>query len=135
MEDKEKKEKRGGAPTFLRQRVGVSDEERAEAMEKSKPVFDKKFKVWFVNGSKYDRAKNILALIGGKKAVVKTEDMERKEHYSRLLAVQQVDVEDEEALPILYELLGGLLRTPAQQETAEREIKAMIAKGKKKMIQ
>jgi len=78
------------------------------------------FGVVFVNGSKYRRAKDILDLINGDRAPVKQEDVARKEHYARQLKANDIDPKSEEALPSLYELLGGLIRTSQEQKAAEK---------------
>ena len=111
----------------------VSREEAEE--QKNKPVYDEKFNVVFVNGSKFRRAKTILDLIRGEKVPSKNDEIARKDHYTRQLAKNEIDVQSEEALPALYELLGGLIRTKAEQEFADEKAKEMKAKGKRKMIE
>jgi len=119
------------AISFLKKEGSTSSHER----EDTGPVVDAKNKVVFVNGSKYRRAQAILALLTGKTVPLKAEDVERKDHYIKQLAKHGVEVNSEEALPALYELLGGLSRTPEEQKKADIQAKKMRSKGKKKMIQ
>lgn len=100
-----------------------------------RPVFDAKNKVFFVNPEKYDRAKEILALITGAKVAQKAEEEQRKDHYMRQLAKHEIDVKSEDALPAIYEILGGLIRSEAEQKDADIKAKEMKAKAKKKMIE
>lgn len=126
-----------GTPTFLKEKRGKDevDPELLAEHKKSRPIFDKQFEVWFVNGAKYRRAQNILALIKGTKAPVKSDDVERKDHYAGILAANEVDLESDEALPALYEILGGLIRTSAQQKQAEANAEEARRKGKKRMVE
>lgn len=98
-------------------------------------VFDKKNDVFFANPEKYDRARNILDLILGIKAPRDANEVERKDHYAKALAIQNIEPSSEIALPALYELLGGLIRTPSEQKEAEKKAQEMQRKGKKRMIQ
>jgi hypothetical protein len=116
--------------TFLKKETRQTKE-----LNKSKPVLDSKRKVVFVNGSKLKRAEEIVALILGTKAPQKQEDIERKEHYSRQLAANGVAVNDVDAIPALYELLGGLVRTPSEQKEADAKAEEARKKGKKRMIE
>ena len=98
-------------------------------------VFDKKNDVYFVNPEKYDRAKEIIAFILGKKVPQDIKEQERKEHYIQQLAKHEVDPASDTAIPAIYELIGGLIRTPSEQKEAERNAIEIKKKGKKKMIE
>lgn len=116
------------------QKADSFDSLRKEEMKKSLPVFDKKRKLVFVNGSKFKRAESILATLLGQKAVVKTEELQRKDHYARQIEAYGIDLQSEDALPAIYELLGGLIRTPEEQKHADEKAIDLKTKGKKKMI-
>jgi hypothetical protein len=109
--------------------------EKKDEIKKSQPVWDTKRKAVFVNGSKFKRAAEILALIKGERACGKSEDFERKEHYSRILATNKIDINSNDAQPALYEILGGLVRTPSEQKEADEKAKEARAKGRKRMIE
>ena len=122
--------------SFLKKKEGKSfDKERRDEVLKSQPVWDSKRKIVFVNGSKYRRAEEILALIRGEKAPQKQEDEDRRAHYEKHLAANEIPIDSPDAVAALYELLGGLIRTTAQQKEANEKAKEMKAKGKKKMIE
>ncbi len=99
------------------------------------PVFDKKNNVFFVNPEKYDRAKDILALITGQKVAQKAEEEQRRDHYTRQLTKHEVDPKSEDAIPAIYELLGGLIRSSEEQKDAELRAKEAQKKGKKRLIE
>lgn len=122
-------------PTFLEKKADPMMKEKKDEIKKSQPVWDTKRKVVFVNGSKYRRAEEILNLITGKKACQKDADVERKEHYERILASHEVKLDSPDVLPALYEILGGLIRTPSQQKESDEKAKEAKAKGKKRMIE
>lgn len=89
----------------------------------------------FVNNEKHNRAKDILALVSGKRAVRNNQELERKEHYSGLLQADGVKHSDKDALQYVYEtLLGGLVRTPVEQKKATEKADAQRKKFKKKKI-
>lgn len=118
--------------TFLKKKEVVNlDNERVDEIRKSQPVVDEKLKAVFVNGSKYRRAKDILDLINGVRPAVKQEESFRIEHYIKQLEAHEVDSKDPLALPALYEILGGLIRTPEEHKKAEIKAKEMRMKGKK----
>lgn len=123
--------------TFLKKKTegGSLQKELAEAAKNNKPIYDKSRKLWFVNGVKFKRAENILGLIRGDIAPIKADDVQRKEHYTRQLQVQEIDPSDKDALPALYELLGGLIRTEAQQQAADEKAKQMRKDAKRRMIE
>ena len=118
--------------TFLKGKV-ESREEKVQA--KNQPIHDKKRGVVFVNGGKYRRAEDILALLRGVKAVSKAQDAERKEHYAKQLAIHEIDVNSDDALPAIYEVCGGLIRTLREQTQEEKRLAEMKKQGKKRMIQ
>lgn len=101
----------------------------------TRPVFDAKNKVYFVNPEKYDRAKEILALILGEKVPQKIEETERKEHYTKQLAKHEIDPKSDDALPAIYEIIGGLIRSEVEQKEAETKAKELKSKAKKRMIE
>ncbi len=120
--------------TFLKKKEENIDKERREELRKSQPVIDEKNKAVFVNGAKYRRAKDILDLINGNRAAIKQEELMRIEHYQRQLEIQEVDTKSDIALPALYEILGGLIRTIPEHNEAIKKMKEMKAKGKKNIM-
>lgn len=88
----------------------------------------------FVNREKLERAKGILDLITGKQSPKKESEIERRDHYAAQLADRGIKPSDKEALQALYEILGGLVRTPAEQAQADAQAKKMQARNKKKPI-
>ncbi len=118
------------AKSFLKKVV----DERPDKVP-NRPVFDKKHDAVFVNADKYNRAIEILNLLRGVKVAVKTDDVERRDHYAKQLAMHEIDIKSEEAVPALYELLGGLIRTPKEQEEADKKAMEAQKKGKKRMIE
>lgn len=130
MEENTKEEgKEEGKKSFITNKRATRE---ATEQDKNKPV--SAYGVVFVNGSKYRRAQRILDFIRGDAIPQKAEEIQRKDHYIRQLKKHDVDPMAEEALPALYELLGGLIRTPAEQEEAERKAEEMRAKGNNKMF-
>jgi hypothetical protein len=108
-------------------------ESRREELVKNTPVYDEKLKAVFVNGSKFKRAQTIVDLINGIKVPQKAEEQSRVDHYLKLINAHGIDLKSDEAVPAVYELLGGLIRTPEEQKAAEH--KAIEVKKKKKMIE
>lgn len=106
-----------------------------EVQVTKKAVYSKEHDVFFVNPEKYDRARETLALILGERIAQKAEDVERKEHYTKQLAKHSIDPKSPEALPALYEIFGGLLRSKSEQEVAEKKAEEMMRKAKKKAIE
>lgn len=125
-------------PRFIKKpeagKNAVEDAERQAEMVKNRPVRDSKLKIVFVNGSKYRRALDILNLIRGIRPPQKVSEEQRREHYIRQLAAHDIKTDSEEALPAIYEILGGLIRTDQEQQEAEQRAAEMRAKGKKRMI-
>jgi|GEM_PF-5081572 len=120
--------------TFLKKKEENIDKERREELRKSQPVIDEKNEAVFVNGAKYRRAKDILDLINGNRAAIKQEELMRIEHYQRQLEIQEVDLKSDIALPALYEILGGLIRTISEHTEAVKKSKEMKDKGKKNIM-
>jgi hypothetical protein len=91
-------------------------------------------KLVLVNEEKAKRAKGIVALVLGK-AVAKTEaeeDNQRK--FSAMADAEGVDKEDSETLvQFVYEKLGGLVRTEAEEKEARRR-KESLAQDKRKIV-
>ncbi len=94
-----------------------------------------KEKLIYVNPVKEQRAKDILALVTGKTVIKTKDDEETREIFSAHLAEAEVDTKSDDALPCIYEKLGGLIRTPAEQKAADAAKIEMQKKGKKRMIQ
>lgn len=115
----------------------LKEKEEKVNVDKTGVVYDKDLKVFYANGSKYRRAKDILTLVRGERAPHpnKPEELERKEHYSRQMAIRGIDTKSDEALAMVYELIGGLIRNPQEQKQAEEISKREKAKGKKKMVE
>lgn len=88
----------------------------------------------FVNADKKKRAEDIYRLITGKRMNEKVsaeEEMRLKERFIDLLAEKKIALKDaEECLVAIYELMGGVIRTPEQQ--AKIKAKGNISRGKAK---
>ena len=90
----------------------------------------------FVNTEKLARAKSILSLVSGKTVPKNDQEAEKKDTYTAHLASAEIGVKDEGALRFIYEkLLGGLVRTPAEQEEVDEAAKEAAAKNKKKAVE
>ena len=133
MEDvKTTEEVQKGRTSFLKQKVqneSVSDRDRANA-----PVIDHKRGIVFVNSNKYARAKRTLDFIRGNTVPNTPNEVARIDHYRKQLAINEVDPNSDDALPALYELYGGLIRTPAEQKVADEQREEAQTKGKRRMI-
>lgn len=121
--------------SFLKKKDDVFVKERRDELKKSMPVFDEKLKVWFVNGSKHKRAVEVIQLLNNEKPVTKEGEPDRMDHYLRQLQKHDVDTKSPEAVAALYEIMGGLIRTPAEQKEADVKAAEMKKKGKKQMIE
>lgn len=106
---------------------------KVEALDK--PVFDDVHKVVFVNPQKYKRAEVIVALVNGTRQAITDQDQERKDKFTRLIQEQGLDLKKDDVIPAVYELLGGLIRTPEEQKEIEVKAVEMQKRGKKKMIE
>lgn len=92
--------------------------------------------VVYVNRDKLERAKDILALVSGKRAPNTDSEADRKERFSTLFATHEKSPKDGDALQFVYEtLLGGLVRTPAEQEDATDAAAAARKKINKKRVE
>ena len=84
-----------------------------------------------VNEEKARRAQDIFGLVSGKVAPKDQMEIERKDRWTRHLAAGEIGLDDEQvATEFIYEKLGGLIRTPADQAKADRR-KEEIKKAKK----
>lgn len=84
-----------------------------------------------VNEDKRARAQMIVDLISGKIVPRTAEEVERKEHYTKMVATADMDMKKDDVLTFIYEKLGGLVRTEAEQAKAETKKKEMQSKGRK----
>ena len=82
-----------------------------------------------VDSEKRIRAEHIVALINGR-AVKNEEEANLKNKYGGLVANAKVDKED--VLEYVYStLLGGLVRTDAEQKVVEEKVEEIKKEGKK----
>lgn len=89
-----------------------------------------------VNRTKFARAKEILDLVTGKKVPKKATELERKEHYGAILAEHGIDPKGKKAAELVYEkVLGGLVRTPAEEATHQKKVAQMKKSAKKRAIE
>lgn len=109
--------------------------ERTRDTAEHKPIYHDKHKVVFVNPSKFKRAEVIVDLVSGKRVPRTNEEIERKDKFTRVLQEQEIDLKKDDAVPAVYELLGGLIRTPEEQKKADIFAEEARKKGKKKMIE
>lgn len=92
--------------------------------------------VIYVNRDKFNRAKIIVALVSGAKVPANDSEADRKDKMVAQFAAAEVSPKGEDALRFAYEhLLGGLVRTPAEQEDADKESAAMRKKFNKKKVE
>ena len=82
---------------------------------------------FLVNEEKVKRAQGIVELLG--RPYRNEDEREVKEKFSKLLADAKVDPED--ALLFVYEKLGGLVRTEAEEKAHEAKVAEIKAKKKK----
>ena len=81
-----------------------------------------------VNEKKVLRAKEIIDLLSG---VAKNEEEARTKERWQIM-VDEAKVKQADYLEFIYDKLGGLIRTPAEQKIAESKAKEMKAKYNKK---
>lgn len=112
--------------------VKVDDKDMQQAPQNEPQEADG---VIFVNREKLSRAKDIVALLTGKLIPRTPEESDRKELFSGFLAQAEIDLKDPKALQFVYEKLGGLVRTPDEQEVADEEAEVMRKKNKKRAIE
>lgn len=114
----------------------IEEDEEAPAPEKpNEATKTTKDELVFVNKEKHARAKDIVALVTGKRVPRETSELERKDHYTELLKARGVKGTDPIAVQAIYEILGGLVRTPSEQAQAEANAAKAKAKNKKKKIE
>jgi hypothetical protein len=117
------------------QEEAADENEDADDAPKKTAKAPAKDAVIFVNKEKLSRAKDIVLLITAKRAPRETSEFERKEHYTGLLAAKGVKATDPKAVQAIYEILGGLVRTPEEQATADKKAAAAKAKSSKRKIE
>lgn len=89
----------------------------------------------YVNRDKLERAKDIVALVSGKRTPANDTEADRKERFAGHFATHEEDPKGKGAVRFVYEkLLAGLVRTPAEQEEAEADAAEARSKHKKKGI-
>lgn len=99
------------------------------------PAVETVGEVVFVNRSKLERARDIVDLVSGKRIPRDGGELERKERFEGHFAAHSVSPKDKDAVRFVYEtLLCGLVRSPDEQETADREAAVRRTKFKKKAI-
>lgn len=91
--------------------------------------------VIFVNSDKVSRAKDIVALITGKRVPLDQGEADRKDKFAGFMAAADIDPKSEGAMQFIYEKLGGLVRTVREQEVADEQAAEAKAKGKKRAIE
>ena len=91
--------------------------------------------VVLVNRDKRERAQIIVDLVSGKRMPKDTEEADRKERFSTKFAEAGVNAKSAGAVQFAYELLGGLVRTPQEQEQADESASKQRAKNKKRAVQ
>jgi len=123
------------ATSFLKKEEAPKSNLTREELEAQKPIFDAKHKVYFVNNLKHRRAQRILGLINGTIPPQKAEDVEARDHYKAQLARHEVDPKGDTALPALYEILGGLIRSAEEQKKADARAQEARAKAKKRLVE
>lgn len=113
-------------------------EEETQPEPETKPAAKKaavKSDVVFVNKEKLARAKDIALLVSGKRSPRDAGELERQQHYTGLLSDRGVKPSDATAVQALYEILGGLVRTPQEQAQAEAAAVAASKKHKRRKIE
>lgn len=88
----------------------------------------------FVNDQKKERAEEILRLVTGKKVALTDDEQDRKSRFAQHLASADIDPTSKEALAFIYEKLGGLVRTEAEEKKA-KEKKERIRRSKKIVVE
>ena len=91
--------------------------------------------VILVNREKAERASEILALITGKKTAKNSGEEERRDRFTAVLAEKDINPKSKDALQAVYEILGGLVRTPEEQEAADENAADVRKKNKKRAIE
>mgnify|MGYP001602935831 CR=1 FL=1 len=91
--------------------------------------------VILVNREKVERATEILALVTGKKVAKNSGEEERRDRFTAVLAEKEIKPNSKGALQAVYEILGGLVRTPEEQEAADENAADIRKKNKKRAIE
>ena len=89
----------------------------------------------FVNDEKKARAQEILDLVTGKTVPKNDGAEDTRAKFANFFSEAKVDPKGADALEFVYEKLGGLIRTEAEQKAADVKKKEAQAKGRKKMIE
>lgn len=84
----------------------------------------------FVNPEKYNRAVEIVALISGTQTVRTQDEAERKEKFAGFVAEAEVSPKGDAVVKFVYEKLGGLIRTVAEEVKIEKTRAASKKKDK-----
>mgnify|MGYP001563053322 CR=1 FL=1 len=92
-----------------------------------------KEKIHLVNDEKVRRAKDILDLL--QREGKDDGEREQKNKFAALLSSANLDPKSEEALRFVYEKLGGLMRTEAEQQAAEEKKAAIKEKGRRRKVE
>ena len=91
--------------------------------------------VIFVNREKRERAQIIVDLVSGKR-VPKTEgEADLRDRFAGKFTEAEVNPKGKDALRFAYETLGGLVRTPAEQDEANKKANVQRAKNKRTRVQ
>lgn len=89
-----------------------------------------------VNKAKVIQATVILDLLNGKRAPKNSKEAERLEHYTRVLESREIDPKGKDALKAVYaEVLGGAVRSPAQEAAFQKQAAKMKKSLKRKQIE
>lgn len=91
--------------------------------------------VIFVNAEKHARAKEIVDFVGGKRSTKTTEEEDRRERFAAIMSDNGVSAKDPDAVQFVYEKLGGLIRTPHEQEVADEQAQEARRKNKRNKIE
>lgn len=87
----------------------------------------------FVNDDKYQRAVDIVALVTGKRSLKKNSEVDVQNFWADKLSALPEKASEEAKVRLVYEGLGGLVRTHAEEAKAEsvkKEMTAALKKGK-----
>lgn len=103
--------------------------------EATKPAVESVGNTVFVNRDKLARARGIVELVSGKRAPRNDSEADQKERFTGHFAAHEVSPKDPKAVHFVYEtLLGGLVRTHAEQQEAEDNATAAKKKFKKNAV-
>ena len=82
-----------------------------------------------VNPEKENRAQAILEVLG--RSSKNDDEQEVKNKFSKLFADAGLEPKGDKALVFIYEKLGGLVRSEAEQKEHEEKVEALKSKKKK----